>query len=183
LSANRATLIYFAQNPRTGHIKIGTTIDVEARLRTLASQHGRLELLGVIEGGRPFESALHLAFAAHVVPGMGREWFFDVDPIYNYIKRYADHRPVLRREPQPVTEKPSYDRSVNSHLYDLIAKKREQPGFESLSIADISRETGLSRQTINQLARNRTTQFDKTTMIALCHYFRCGVGDILKLRD
>ena len=57
-------LVYFLQAEGSGRIKIGTTKDLGQRLRALrAGSPVRLELLGVVRGGRPMERLLHIAFA------------------------------------------------------------------------------------------------------------------------
>jgi hypothetical protein len=57
-------MIYFAQSTDGGPIKIGTTADVESRLRQLEAHYGRpLALLATMPGGRDEERAIHRRFA------------------------------------------------------------------------------------------------------------------------
>jgi hypothetical protein len=56
--------IYFAQPTDGGPIKIGTTGDVESRLRQLETHYGRpMALLATMPGGRDEERAIHEQFA------------------------------------------------------------------------------------------------------------------------
>ena len=80
-------MIYFIQNPTTGHIKIGTTrrltmrkrqIDKEIRLKTV--------LLGVMEGGRLQEQTIHIELANDRVHG---EWFLPSERLVSYITQYS----------------------------------------------------------------------------------------------
>lgn len=74
--------VYFVQAGE-GHIKIGWTGDIEARLSTL--QIGTSEdlyLLALILGGQAAERRLHQKFAQYRVRG---EWFEDCEEIRDYI--------------------------------------------------------------------------------------------------
>ena len=56
-------MIYFAQLPG-GSIKIGTTVDVEARLQSLESHYGtELALLATMPGDRSVEAEIHERFS------------------------------------------------------------------------------------------------------------------------
>ncbi len=58
---------YFLQRA-DGAIKIGTTREYYSRRATLASEHGQLELLGVMESGRDEEQNLHKQFPFAQIP-------------------------------------------------------------------------------------------------------------------
>jgi len=55
-------VIYFVRMP-SGSVKIGCTADITTRLKTLASEFGRVELLGTTEGSFDTEKALHQRFS------------------------------------------------------------------------------------------------------------------------
>lgn len=76
--------IYFAQVDRDGPIKIGCSINVDARLKNLESQYGKpLTLLKIMPGGRDEERAIHERFAEHRI---GRtEQFRPVAEIMEFI--------------------------------------------------------------------------------------------------
>lgn len=67
--------VYFAG--RNGHIKIGYSTAVEARMRNL-----KATLLGQFEGSIADERATHRRFADFAIGG---EWFLDVEEIRDYI--------------------------------------------------------------------------------------------------
>lgn len=56
------------------YIKIGTSTDVDARVRALASKHPDVSTLCTFDGGRDIERAFHKKLAAHRRSG---EWFRD----------------------------------------------------------------------------------------------------------
>lgn len=69
--------VYFALC--NGRIKIGTSADVEARMRGLASGHpDGVKVISTVDGGRDVEQALHRKLADHRLSG---EWFSDCDEV------------------------------------------------------------------------------------------------------
>lgn len=65
--------VYFIQGVDGGPIKIGTSTDVESRLRTLqCASPVKLRVVGVVSGGVGLESQLHRRLALHRLHG---EWF------------------------------------------------------------------------------------------------------------
>jgi hypothetical protein len=77
-------MIYFAQRPDNGNIKIGTTIRLSERLKVLSRELGlELQLLGVVDGGYADEHALHTEFAHLRVEG---EWFKPDFDLIGFIK-------------------------------------------------------------------------------------------------
>jgi hypothetical protein len=66
-------MIYFIQSGPAGPIKIGTTVDLDRRLRSLQIAHSvRLTVLGTVPGDAVQEAALHAELAADRIRG---EWF------------------------------------------------------------------------------------------------------------
>jgi hypothetical protein len=69
----RSLLVYAILRPDTQQVKIGIAVDVQARMEALQTASAcKLELIGIIEGGRQRELALHRQFAALHIRG---EWF------------------------------------------------------------------------------------------------------------
>jgi hypothetical protein len=65
--------VYFIRNPETGLIKIGISEDPERRISALSTPFSlRLEVIGIVAGGRPLEAILHAELAGSRVRG---EWF------------------------------------------------------------------------------------------------------------
>lgn len=80
-------MIYFLQRDN-GDIKIGTTRWTKARISSLQAKHGKLRVLGVMEGSYDLEKEIHKHFAEFRI---GRsEWFRPVVEIHKYIARHAD---------------------------------------------------------------------------------------------
>lgn len=78
-------MIYFVQSGQAGPIKIGYTQhdDVRNRIAQLQTASPEpLNLLGVIEGDREKERALHRLFSAHRLHG---EWFDATPKIFIYL--------------------------------------------------------------------------------------------------
>lgn len=71
--------VYFVQGVDGGPIKIGTSRDVEDRVRTLqCASPVRLRVVGVVAGGAHLEATLHQRLAKHRLHG---EWFAAVPEV------------------------------------------------------------------------------------------------------
>lgn len=95
-------MIYFLKHPETGLIKIGTTEDYHLRLYQLEREYGKLELLGLMDGGNETESELHERFR-YLKPKdhhPAREWFRMDNALLEYMRFYAiaDVPPIQKRE-------------------------------------------------------------------------------------
>jgi putative transcriptional regulator len=55
-------------------------------------------------------------------------------------------------------------------------------GEHKLRIADVARETGLSRATVTLLYKETAQKVDLETIEKLCLLFGCGIGDLLELQ-
>jgi putative transcriptional regulator len=55
-------------------------------------------------------------------------------------------------------------------------------GEHKMRIADVARETGISRATITLLYRETAQKVDLVTIEKLCLLFDCGIGDLLELQ-
>ncbi len=62
---------------------------------------------------------------------------------------------------------------IKCHLSTLM-------GQHKLKIADVSRETGLHRNTITLLYDERAVRVDLDVMEKLCALFECSVGDLFE---
>lgn len=80
-------MIYFlqAENSEDDRIKIGHTSDYRGRLSGLSAEYGRLNLLGVMEGSRKVEKALHLQFINSRIDPR-REWFRPTKDLLDFIE-------------------------------------------------------------------------------------------------
>lgn len=76
-------MIYFVRR-KDGVIKIGfTAANVARRKTTLEVAHGKLELLGEIDGGLDTEKSIHARFSDARIDD--REWFRPTDELIAYI--------------------------------------------------------------------------------------------------
>lgn len=56
-------------------------------------------------------------------------------------------------------------------------------GEHKLRIADVARESGLSRSTVTLLYRETVQKVDLETIEKLCLLFKCEVGELLELQS
>ena len=63
---------------------------------------------------------------------------------------------------------------IRVHLSRLMGEKR-------LKIADIERDTGLSRTTLTRLYHEKAGRLDFDTLEILCKYLDVGVGELLEV--
>ena len=77
--------IYFVRR-LDGAIKIGTTKNLFIRIGDLRREHGEIDVLGVIKGGRAKEKILHWCLSESRLDG---EWFGLTDDIQDIIDNYA----------------------------------------------------------------------------------------------
>ena len=54
----------------------------------------------------------------------------------------------------------------------------EEQGLNQTQVADA---TGLSPTTVGKLYRNQFERIDKDTLMALCKFFRRGIGDLFEV--
>ena len=54
-------------------------------------------------------------------------------------------------------------------------------GSHKVNVADVARETGLSRSTISGLYKETATRVDLEAIEILCNYFGCQVGELFEL--
>jgi hypothetical protein len=82
--ATTRRMIYFVQHPADRYVKIGQTSDLHARLPRLCKEYGaELVVLGVMEGGRQEEKALHEEFAKLRRFG---EWYTPGEKLLTFIQ-------------------------------------------------------------------------------------------------
>mgnify|MGYP001816439347 FL=1 len=54
-------------------------------------------------------------------------------------------------------------------------------GEKRVKIADLERDTGLSRTTITRLFHEKASRMDFDTLEILCKYLNVGVGDLIEV--
>lgn len=68
----RGSFVYFARDPATGRIKIGSSGSIDRRIATLRREFPGLVVLATTPGGRYVEDSVHAALFDH---HLGHEWF------------------------------------------------------------------------------------------------------------
>jgi putative transcriptional regulator len=68
---------------------------------------------------------------------------------------------------------------IRSQLKLLIAQK-ELKERRSISYRVIEREADVPASTLSRLATDKMTRFEAETLSALCKYFECDIGDLLR---
>ena len=102
-----------------GHVKIGYTGDVAARLRELQACNAfTLRILGVLSGGHEAEGILHKRFAAHRVRG---EWFRLNSEILEFIANIPKPPP----DPRPSTPSDAPKKPRARRIPDYVRLQQE----------------------------------------------------------
>ena len=65
---------------------------------------------------------------------------------------------------------------IRIHLSRLMGEKR-------LKIADLVRDTGLSRTTVSRLYHEDSERIDLDTLEKLCRYLNVEIADVLEITD
>lgn len=86
-------MVYFVRLISTGHVKIGYTANVSARMQQLLRAHGPIDLLAVVAGGVSNELTYHAKFGALRTTG---EWFRPGAHLMSYIATLESCEPVGR---------------------------------------------------------------------------------------
>jgi DNA-binding Xre family transcriptional regulator len=68
--------------------------------------------------------------------------------------------------------------TVNNRFAVLLAEKGLKEK-RRISIAEVSRETGIAERTLQSWARDDIARFDAPVIEGLCSYFGCKVGDLI----
>jgi len=125
-------MIYFLQSTTGGTIKIGHSVDVDARRIQLEAHYGQpLALLATMPGGRPEERAIHERFS-HLRYGQ-TEQFHPAADLLDFIGRplFASAMPVVEVM-QPLGATVRIDGEV-AYLAKIVAAFRGQTLAEYLS--------------------------------------------------
>lgn len=92
----RLSLVYYAQR-RDGDIKIGTSRNLDGRIRTLCGEHGALALLALEPGDRSTEKQRHAQFADYrrYDGAKQTEWFRCAGPLLEHMESLREeHRAI-----------------------------------------------------------------------------------------
>lgn len=107
--------VYFAQETRSGEIKIGFSTQVPNRLGLLGYERlGDIVLLGWIPGGPKVEREMHAKFKEF---SLGHEWFEPAPELLDFIKTSTRHD-------EPVRVISKYGRITDWGFDALVADER-----------------------------------------------------------
>ena len=67
---------------------------------------------------------------------------------------------------------------IRNRFKILLAQKESRDG-RNYSYDDIYQATGISPTTITSYAKGRVARFDEVTLIKLCDFLECDLGDLL----
>ncbi|MCL6615867.1 MAG: helix-turn-helix transcriptional regulator [Anoxybacillus ayderensis] len=68
-------------------------------------------------------------------------------------------------------------KKVKTRLHVLMGEKKIR------SINQLSKETGITRQTLTRIYNEESNQLDFATIEKLCDYFDCDIGDLIYLQE
>jgi DNA-binding Xre family transcriptional regulator len=71
---------------------------------------------------------------------------------------------------------------IVSRFSELLAIKARREG-RKISKRQVGIETNLPKKTIDRYANNHVTRFDESSVLALCKYLDCNVGDLLVIEE
>lgn len=59
-------------------------------------------------------------------------------------------------------------------------KEKEIKENRSITLTEISEQTGIGWGTVNRWKREQVNRYDESVLDALCLYFECDIGDLLQ---
>ena len=149
MSINRHQCVYFVSCAGTDLIKIGTTIAIDGRLRSMTGWIPfDLDLIAAVPGGRIGEAYLHWLFRAYRVRG---EWFQPALPIVALIEE-AKATGRIRKLPQDPVDFRSWAGFTQTDR-NLIGDVRES--VLRLSKKELAAILGVSPGMVGAAARDR----------------------------
>lgn len=66
-----------------------------------------------------------------------------------------------------------------SNRFGVMLAKKQAREKRKISMLEVSNETGITRNTLSEWAKNTVARFDAQVILALCQYFNCDIGDLL----
>jgi putative transcriptional regulator len=69
---------------------------------------------------------------------------------------------------------------VVSQVKKLLAEKEKREG-RRISYRKIAEESGVSLTSVHNWMNSNSTQYHEGQIVALCRYFNCEVGDLLRI--
>jgi len=69
---------------------------------------------------------------------------------------------------------------ISNNFRRLLQEKANQEGRRAIPLAEVARDTGLSRPSLYDWDNNAVTRFDTKAVDALCKYFGVNMHDLLE---
>jgi len=86
-------MIYVIEEGLNGPLKIGTTVNLEERLKTLQGGNSKqLKIIMSFEGGSTLENKIHKDLAEFKIRKNG-EWFYRDEKVFSYLKKISPFEP------------------------------------------------------------------------------------------
>ncbi len=70
-------------------------------------------------------------------------------------------------------------RTLENRLEELIKERFDKPPTQD----ELASHLGISQPTISLWLRQKVRRFDDNTIVKMCEFFKCSVGDLLVIRD
>lgn len=177
-------MIYFLRSSnldgdRFGHIKIGFSGRVNARANALRTHHGAVQLLGMMEGDRKTEAAMHARFAEYLNPAFGREWFISNSALTEFIRLNAN---IIPSFPVVVTEVEQWFLRfmfLMARTGKQMSEYRENYRYVTTSYAKVKAGTGVPAQAISTYHRGYVSMIKSKLMLPLAHYY--GIDPVVAM--
>ena len=68
-------------------------------------------------------------------------------------------------------------RRLTNRFSELLAAKARREGRGRISIAEVVKETGLARNTVDGYVHNTSSRYDAPVILALCDYLGCSPAE------
>jgi putative transcriptional regulator len=73
-------------------------------------------------------------------------------------------------------------KTIRSHMRMLLAAKSQREG-RTISLRELQRDTEVPISTVMGMANNTIKRVPLEELNALCEYFECDIGDLLKREE
>jgi putative transcriptional regulator len=105
--------------------------------------------------------------------------YFKVD---NFTRGLTNYKPEVYTECvtglHNLTERGD-DLVIKFVFNEVLGEKIKRDG-QRISLSEISRQTGISKNALSHMSRDEITRINFSTLDALCEYFDCDPGDLLR---
>lgn len=149
----------YALKRADGMVKIGTTIDLDSRIRVLSSSHGPLEIVRILNGDVRLERKLHSQFKTRHQFG---EWFKADAAMLHELRTMptADELAATTSDMRAEWDRAEAEKAEHAAniVQELIAYRRGRTGVtRAQAIEDLSADYGLPISFLTHLQKRKAT--------------------------